>query len=641
MKAYRMGRLAVLALMAAIAVECRAAASLVKNGGFEEVEKGRPVGWSLPPCYSHAPGMGRNGTSAIAFSSPTNLIKQIQPVMQWVKLAPGHVYRVSCWVRTEGVKFEPGHPGAKIGMEWGDTNGWHGCYSHSRSGTKDWTRLSFVSPQLPASLAKVRVQLYVGYGKATGKAWFDDFAIEEVVPKPISGLYADAYRGGVAPGDTLTLKGVVNLTPDQLAARTAQVTLHYTDAAGKPRAVPPSALRVDEVTFTLRVDELAPGRQDVLCTVVTNGIAAGQATCKVERFAKEVPWRVRFDVHQRAIVDGKPFFPLGMYMGKVTPEELAVFREGPFNCLMPYHEPSREMLDLCVEKKLKVIYPLKEVYYHTNWAKARKIKTIADEEAYVTGRVNTFKGHPAILAWYLNDEFGPEYVDRLAERRALFEKLDPDHPTWTCLYQYRQVGMYMDSLDCIGTDPYPVPKDPISRAVEWTLATRTGTRGVRPLWMIPQAMAWSWFKRKGPMPTRAEMRSMSWQMIAGGANGLIYYAFHQMRRNAGADFPRYWADVKAVAREVDQYAVVLLGDPGPETTCALPARMLPVRTWRKSGDVWLLAVNATAKPATAEVAVAGTYGMCQTVFGGQAERTPDGKLSLRLEPWDAILVRMN
>ncbi len=42
------------------------------------------------------------------------------------------------------------------------------------------------------------------------------------------------------------------------------------------------------------------------------------------------------DPHRRLIVDGQPFFPLGMYWGGVKEKELGIYAKGPFNCLMPW-----------------------------------------------------------------------------------------------------------------------------------------------------------------------------------------------------------------------------------------------------------------------------------------------------------------
>jgi hypothetical protein len=162
--------------------------------------------------------------------------------------------------------------------------------------------------------------------------------------------------------------------------------------------------------------------------------------------------------------------------------------------------------------------------------------------------------------------------------------------------------------------------------------------------MIPQAMDWRWFKsgnkKRDRMPTEDEMRAMTWQMIASGANGLIYYAFHQMRRNSGKDFPAYWSAVKSVAADVARFADVLVSDPGPDAKANLPPHQLPVRTWRKGNDLFVLAVNATGKPVDAELSLPTACSSADAVFGENVSVRADGAVAAHLPPGRHALVRL-
>jgi len=639
----KMNAIAGLVLAAATSAVAGTSDPIVRNAGFEASSKGRPVAWSLPPYYSLAPGMGRNGTAAIAYSFVTNR-QMIAPVAQNIELAPSEAYRVSCWIRTEDVKPPKGEMGVRIGLEWKDGDGrCDGAYSKRLVGTHDWTHVTIITPKMPHDLKYCRVQVYVGYGKTPGKAWFDDVWIEKIEAKPISGLYCGAYRGKCWGDEPVQFAAMLDIAAPMISNNVANVSLRYRDKSGAAHTISPIRLSTDRAEFSLCASELEMGAQSVVCSVTTNGAPAGESSCRIVRVQSDPGWRVRFDRYGRTLVDGRPFFPLGMFMGKVTDNELAVYCEGPFNCLMPYQEPSREMLDLCESKGLKVIYPLKEVYSHTKWAKERGITTEAKENEYVASRVGEFKSHKAILAWYLCDELGPDHAAALGRRRALFENLDPDHPTWNCLMQVNQLSLYMDSIDCIGTDPYPVAQGAISRAADWTMMTKRNTAGLRPIWMVPQAFSWTWFslgREDDRMPTEDEMRAMSWQMIACGANGLIYYAFHQMRLNCGEDFPRDWAAVKIVASEVARHADVLMSEPGPAFKSDVHESFLPVRTWQRGGEAFVLAVNATPKRAAAKVVVDGSWKTCSPMFGTSANLQDGNSLAFDLPPWGISLLRL-
>ena len=136
----------------------------------------------------------------------------------------------------------------------------------------------------------------------------------------------------------------------------------------------------------------------------------------------------------------------------------------------------------------------------------------------------------------------------------------------------------------------------------------------RAMWQVPQAFDWAYYaaKRgvnKSPdmrMPTRDEMRSMTWQAIACGANGIIYYYFEDAYRRGGTkeENERRWADICAVAHEVKEKEVVLLSEPGPAV--AYVPENLVCRTWKTAeGKVHLLVCNTTRTAVKGSVSIGG------------------------------------
>ena len=140
------------------------------------------------------------------------------------------------------------------------------------------------------------------------------------------------------------------------------------------------------------------------------------------------------------------------------------------------------------------------------------------------------------------------------------------------------------------------------------------------MWQIPQAFDWShyvkntyagqgkdWKKPKNMrMPTREEMSSMTWQAIAAGANGLVYYYFEDAYRRGATkeEKAQRWTDVCAVAREVKEKESVILAEPGPEPVC--DPKSVVCRSWRmKDGSIRLLVCSIVQKSAKVEVSVGG------------------------------------
>ena len=94
------------------------------------------------------------------------------------------------------------------------------------------------------------------------------------------------------------------------------------------------------VTVRLPVESFAFGTNEVCMTLKVGEKELGRTVCRFARLKRLPERRVRFDRHGRTILDGKPFLPLGMYWNDVNAEDLAVYSNTAFNCLMPYKRPA-------------------------------------------------------------------------------------------------------------------------------------------------------------------------------------------------------------------------------------------------------------------------------------------------------------
>ena len=607
---------------------------IVTNGGYEASADGKVAGWSAQGKYTFRPGEGINGTGAFYYENDNP--KYYGVPGQKIKLEQGRRYKFSVWVRTEGLKGD--ESGASICIEWCGADGkWlGGAYAGGVKGTKFWTKVESMTQTIPAAARSFHVSAYVRKGM-TGKAWFDDVSVTPVEPKVVSGIAATAYRNCAASGD-VTFRALLE---DEKAVLPERLWFRYIDADGRLRFAAADA----RFSCTVPVSSLKMGRQKVgFSAYGADGGQLGSADMDFTRVEKLPQRTVVFDAQGRTIVDGKPFFPLGMYWGGISTNKLEIYAKGPFNCLMPYASPSsKDLMDLCHEHGIKVIYSVKDIFSGTHWA-PKGINTEADEVAYIKGRVAKFKDHPALLAWYLNDEMPLTMLPRLTARRDLMEELDPGHPGWVVLYQYDQIQDYLPSFDVIGTDPYPIPQ-PAGRAALWTRATARGTAGCKPLWQVPQAFDWAAYRKtpeekaKCRAPTEAELRSMCWQCIACGANGLVMYSWFDLWKEPnGVPFAQRWAEVCRVGQEIkDQFPVLLAAGPAPSVSGAPDE--LAVRTWGKDGAAYVLVVNTTDKPFSASLTLSDPFAAATAVFGPEP-KLAGTSLGLALSPLEPALVRL-
>ena len=616
-------------LTIAVLVGCSAAAAqewgdatgpnLVRNPSFEQFEDDVPVAWSVPAAVYAIEDQGAlDGDHSLKYVNDDP--ERYLLCSQSIELEVGAVYEMAVSVRTEGLVGE--EFGASICVEWADADGgWlGGSYAGGRRGdTPEWTRIVHRTRPIPAEAAGCTVKCYVRRDM-TGAAWWDDVSVRRVRRTPMETLLvAPQYRGWVTDDGPAAAEVRARFTwadvPGGAEASRLVTSVAPRDGDEALASLTSEDLPDDELRVSLPLPELALG--EYVLSVALQRKDTGEtffvSSHRLERRTGPMP-RCFIDEHNRLIAEGEPFFPLGMYWGGITEEDLDIYDDGPFNCIMPYSLPDEEKLDLAMAHGIRIIYSIKDFYAGTRWCPGF-IKTEADEEPKVRERVRRFRDHPALLGWYLNDELPLSMRDRLEAHQRWVEEEDPNHPTWVVLYQVAQVGDYAKTFDVIGTDPYPIGKNrPLSMAADWTIQTREAVDDSRAVWMVPQAFQWKDGDRR---PTRAEMRCMAWQCICAGADGLIFYSWSAVRRDERINFEEYWADMLAVGEEIKQHVPALLSiEPNPTIEVHAPEGVhWTARTL--DGATSLFVVNSSDEAQQVTV---------------RNDQLPDGELSVTVEP---------
>lgn len=593
--------LAALAITIVFAAEPPATPNLVQNAGFEtKGANGLPDKWDGPAAvYSQVSTPVHTGAGALQYAN-TDASRYVL-CSQVVPLKPGKAYSLSVWVKTEAITGND--TGATLCLEWSDADGkWlGGAYPGGVKGATDWTQIKSVSGRVPANAARCTVACYVRKGM-TGKAWFDDVEVKQWLEPPLQTmLLKPNYRGQVTP-ETKEIELAADLMLDDYDLKSAEVQLKLALVSQ------PDGQTVREATVTptsahprvqMAATGLAEGKYELRAQLVRKADASVIGTDGwriVVPNATELAKRPAYiDEHNRLIVNGKPFFPLGMYFSSLSEPDLKTYSDSAFNCVMPYGAPDKAGLDLAQQYGQKVIYSVKDVYVGSTWA-PQGLKTAEDERAFIEAKTKAFKDHPALLAWYLNDELPIDLMPRLEAHQQWLEDLDPGHPTWVVLYQVNQLALYRKTFDVLGTDPYPIPGQPARMAADWTKACEESVMHSRPVWQVPQAMTHAAYakteaEKKGlRSPTLPELRSMSWQCITEGASGLIYYSWFDLKKFPDT-FDQEWAHNKQVAAEIKEWVPTLLSvEPVPP----IKAKSQDWLHWttRQAGNVtYLFVVN--------------------------------------------------
>jgi len=444
------------------------------------------------------------------------------------------------------------------------------------------------------------VTCYVRKGM-TGAAWFDDVTVRRTAdPVLTTVLLCPPYRGRLVRGQTdqVRVRAHLNLLDYDLEPQHVALEADVLAGATRVRSCPRQPVTGPAATLSIPAAGLSAGDLSAVVRLVRTSDAAilGVGTHTLTHVPAEFKPAVTIDAHRRVLVNGEPFFPLGMYWSGISKADIETYADSAFNCLMPYGSPKPEQMDLIHAHGLKVIYSIKDFYFGSRYCPGF-IKSEADEKREVLSRVRMHRDHPALLAWYLNDELPTTMMPRLNAHQQWVEQEDPNHPTWVVLYQVNDVSKYLRSFDVIGTDPYPIPRKPPSLAGGWTRRTMAQVCRARPVWMVPQVFNWANYRktpeeRKGLRPpTLEEMRSMAWQCICEGATGLVFYSYFDLKRDPGASSEERWSVCKAVAAEIEEMFPVLLSvEPAPAVTVTA-GDWLHWATRRHAGKVYVLTVN--------------------------------------------------
>ncbi len=154
--------------------------NLLRNGGLEEIGlEGLPAGFGKA-IYGAQPAIGfdrtvfKDGRQSMKISAdrPSDAA-----VAQDVPVKPGGIYRFSGWVRTRDLAPEP-RSWTYGTFQIQDIHGRTIARLRNHKGTADWTRED-VYFRAPADGKAHVVCFFVGFGKGTGTAWFDDLRLEE------------------------------------------------------------------------------------------------------------------------------------------------------------------------------------------------------------------------------------------------------------------------------------------------------------------------------------------------------------------------------------------------------------------------------------------------------------------------------
>lgn len=306
------------------------------------------------------------------------------------------------------------------------------------------------------------------------------------------------------------------------------------------------------------ISELQAGDYEISANLDASPVVKTQFTI-LERIIENPT--ISINSKQTLLVDGKPFFPRGLFMpgvwfGKTSecptdetdwedikskgfnfikhsPFWMKTFMSSPPDGSRISPDERKNtwlLLDRIHKTGLKVAMTVNQFCYMFAEPDYEGLRNFVSE----------FRGHPAILCWYIADEpdLGNISPENLEKAYRIIKELDPARPV--CILSMGAFLPYRNAADIFIADKYPIYDSASRPGTAVYSLSRAGVRSLKPgqtFWMTPQFFcnypAESW-KR---CPTVNEAILMSFQAVCGGAKGFLYFAYAKTDRRSPKGIP--------------------------------------------------------------------------------------------------------
>ncbi len=278
--------------------------------------------------------------------------------------------------------------------------------------------------------------------------------------------------------------------------------------------------------------------------------------------------------------DGEAFFPFGMY--HVTHytkdrqkrlDDIHTLAGIGVNMLhTPLTLSDRELLDLCDSYGIKVIMEFND----------------SPENL-----IAQFKSHPAMAGLGTFDDVDANTsdgsrrhpVNTVRRRSAELKSLAPGLLTYSSGGWPDRIAEYLGATELLGMQSYPVPFERL-----YALTTgyyRNFAKAAEPYGWIANLQTFGWYGSHR-LPTRRELRNMTYQSLLLGAHGIIYYAYFDVVTDL-EKHPGILSELSLLSQEVSTLKNVflfgtreLLGTGNPQVFAA---------KWRYQEKLYVIVVN--------------------------------------------------
>ncbi len=535
--------------------------NLVRNGDFSEGAKHWQKDIKGPGTVKFGGNYGITGTPGLYVERPAENSSLV--VKQTLNLKPYTRYRASAWIKTEGVTGGRVGPLAECWSADGKFGG--GAYHNSACGDNEWHKAEYTFVTGDTGVYHYNFGVYMPRNVG-GAFWADDLYVGEDLAEWTFGMILPHKARIDTSGGKLEFTSRIIGKFDYPQTGEPDYAVHFTLQNTQGKELQQRLVPLKNNRCTVDFGKLSVGDYRIAAKLVDlqNQYILNEQECPlqvIDRTAliKKAPvGTCEIDGLGRAIVDGKPFFPVGMFVGQLNSDIIDNLAQGGFNAVVSYHFPYTadlaSVLDYAQTRNMKYVASVKDT---------KNSKTLNEK---IRSRVEQFKNHPALLAWYTADEPPLEEKDFVLGQRKWVNELDPFHPTWALFNKSDIISYFVGGMDIIGFDNYPTGSSlgPASKQLDDGRSVfGRASDGAMACWMAPLSFN---FLNAG-YPSGERMLAQGLGCIIDGAKGIFYYAYQDLaERDAPEEFDRRFPEWSLVAKRLRVLGDFILSDDphGPE-----------------------------------------------------------------------------
>lgn len=356
-------------------------------------------------------------------------------------------------------------------------------------------------------------------------------------------------------------------------------------------------------------------------------------------------------------VDGKPFFPIGIFDGTDFPElgeagvnvtqnyDVGHVRQGE----EPDNNRMKKMLDSSVEAGMKHLFLV------SHGPNCRDLN-----EGYLR-RLRIFRDHPGVLCWYQEEGVarGDQPCSFLGRFYNTVKKIAPERPI--------VVGDAIDVITKVTDRSHFFPEDAMDVGIWWwypipisqsvrpdAYAGEEASKGAelapptfltlakttKPIWVGLQCYK----KPGGRFPTPAEYRAQAYIAIIHGAKGVLYYTGRGSSGEGVQNQPEegHWAELKQLASELrDMTPTLTSPDARQQPVIETSGVLVSTRLKQTTEGLVLLAANRDNRPVDAAIRIPGVgKGTAEACRENRQIQYKEGLLQDRFEGYDVHVYKL-